>query len=562
MIGGFLIQKIYDEGYYDFIIDNALAYLYNSGDNVTPINEKNSILYIPSTETDICTLGEYPYRLFPSIFTLNAITDLEKSGIGKVQRNPNLALFGLGVVIGIIDTGINYQHQAFRFNDGTSRILSIWDQTIQEGKPPEGFSYGAEYNKDMINLALKSENPLSIVPSVDENGHGTAIASIVAGSENTEKSFSGIVPLSGLAVVKLKPPKQKTRDIFFIPEDAVCFQETDVMLGIRYLVNVARQLRHSLALCIAFGTSQGGHDSLGATSSYLSNISQLAQIGVAVAGGNEGNKQRHYFGTVDATTYTNEFELKVSSKDKNFSFEIWCDALSRLSIEVTTPTGETIAEIFPRFNQCRKFNFIYEPSLVWVNNIIVEEQTGDQMILIRMKNPLEGIWHFKVYNIENEVSSFHAWLPSGDLISTETFFLQSTPDTTLTSPGNAMNPMTVTAYNQNTDGILIESGRGYNRRNEIKPDFAAPGYNLSCATINGDYGSITGTGAATAYATGIVAMILEWAVVRGNYTSITGMDISRFLIRGASRDEGITYPNNIWGYGKIDINGVFEKLRL
>ncbi len=551
-----------DEGYYDFIIDNALADLYDSGDNMTPINEKSSIIYIPSAETDICTLGTYPYRVFPSVFTLGANVNLEKSGIGKVQRNPNLALFGLGVVIGIIDTGIDYQHQAFRYSDGTSRILSIWDQTIQDGKPPEGFPYGTEYDRDMINLALKSENPLAVVPSVDENGHGTAIASIVAGSENTEKSFTGIVPFSGLAVVKLKQPKQKIRDIFLLPDDAVCFQETDVMLGIRYLVNVARQLRRSLALCIAFGTSQGGHDSLGATSSYLSNISQLAQIGVTVGGGNEGNKQRHYFGTVDSKTFTNEFDLKVSSQDKKFSFEIWCDALSRFSIEITTPGGEIIPEIFPRFNQCRRYNFIYEPSLIWVNNNIVEEQTGDQMLLIRMQNPSEGNWHFKLHNIENVVSSFHAWLPSSDLISTETFFLQSTPDTTLTSPGNALNPMTVTAYNQEDDSILIESGRGYNRRNEIKPDFAAPGFNLTCATVNGGYGTITGSGAATAYATGIVAMILEWAVVKGNYTSITGMDISRFLIRGASRDEGITYPNNIWGYGKIDINGVFEKLTL
>jgi len=125
-----------------------------------------------------------------------------------------------------------------------------------------------------------------------------------------------------------------------------------------------------------------------------------------------------------------------------------------------------------------------------------------------------------------------------------------------------VNPMTATAYNQIDDSILIESGRGYTRNNTIKPDFAAPGYNLTCAALNGGYSTATGTGAASAYAAGIAAMLLEWAVIRENYMSITGMDIRRLLIRGASRDDELVYPNNIWGYGKININGVFEKLRI
>ncbi|MFA9464655.1 MAG: S8 family peptidase [Velocimicrobium sp.] len=536
--------------------------MYDTGDNLTPINEKYSIMFIPSGATDICTLGKYPYRFFPSIFTLTSTVDLEKSGIGKVQRNPSLALFGRGILVGIIDTGIDYQHKAFLYSDNTSRIISIWDQTIQDGVVPQGFSYGTEYTREQINIALKSNSPLLIVPSMDENGHGTAIASIAAGSQDLENSFSGVVPEAELVVVKLKEAKNRTRRMFLIPEDAICYQETDIMLGIRYLQNVALKLRRPLILCIAFGTSQGGHDSLGATSSYLGNINQRAQTSVSIAAGNEGNAQRHFFGVVNESTFTSDFELKVSKKDRAFSFEIWCDSLSRVSIEITSPTGETIPEEFPRFNICRKFTFIYESSVVWINNNALEEQTGDQMLLIRMENPLEGIWRFRLHNIENEVSSYHAWLPSGDLISGDTFFLQSNPDTTITSPGNSLNPMTITAYDQINDSILLESGRGYTRSNDIKPDLAAPGVNLTCATINGRYGALTGTGAATAYSCGISAMVLEWAVVRGNYSYITGMDIKRLLTRGAVREEGTVYPNNVWGYGKINIEGLFQKLRL
>lgn len=512
--------------------------------------------------TKVCDLGIYSYHVFPSVYILNSTVSLEKSGVGKVQRNPNLALFGNGVIVGIIDTGIDYQHPAFLNEDGTSRILSIWDQTIQSGKAPEGLHFGTEYTKEMINQALKSQNPLEIVPSIDENGHGTAIASIAVGTPDLDHDFSGIATSAELVVVKLKEAKKKIKAIHFIPEDALCYQENDVLFAARYLTETAKKMRRPLSLCIAFGTSQGGHDGRGATSTYFDYIMQMPQIAVSVAGGNEGNKQRHYYGTVDSQTFIKNIELKVSEKDREFAFEIWAYAPGRLSLEITTPGGETTREIFPQFNECRNFYFIYESSLVWVNNVIIEEETGDQMLLIRMQDPLAGIWNFKLRNLEREVSSFHAWLPAGDLISRETFFLESNPNTTITSPGTSPSPMTITAYNQENESILLESGRGYTRNNIIKPGFAAPGFQLTCATINGEYGEITGTGAAAAYAAGVVAMIFEWAVLRGNYTGITGTEISSLLKGGASRDKGISYPNNIWGYGKINIDGVFQRLRV
>jgi len=535
--------------------------LYSDEHNVTPINFRDSIVNVQAREPNACDLGIYPYSFFPSVFCLTSRLDFEKTGINKVQQNPNFALFGQGILVGIIDTGIDYQHKAFLNKDGTSRIVSIWDQTIQDGVPPEGMLYGTEYKNEEINLALKSDNPLAIIPSIDENGHGTAIASIIAGSDDIEQSFTGIVPFSDLIVVKLKQAKKNLRDITFVPEGPVCYQESDVMFATRYLFDTARRLRQPLAICIALGTSQGGHDGLGATSIYLAYINEIPQMAVVITAGNEGNAQRHYYGTVDNSRFQDEFDLKVSNLDKKFALEIWPYSPSRLTLEILTPMGESTQEIFPQLNACRKFTFFNTPTVIYVNNIIAEEETGEQLILVRMENVTEGIWRFRVRNIENSVSSFHVWLPAGDFISKETFFTEPNPDTTVLSPGNADKPITITAYNQNNDSILIESGRGYTRSTpNIVPELAAPGYNLSCAVPNGGYGNLTGTGAATAYSTGIVAMILEWAVLRGNYTTITGKDIKNLLIRGADREEGITYPNNIWGYGRINIDGLFRKL--
>ena len=148
------------------------------------------------------------------------------------------------------------------------------------------------------------------------------------------------------------------------------------------------------------------------------------------------------------------------------------------------------------------------------------------------------------------------------MISKETFFLQSSPETTITAPGNAEHVLTISAYNQDNNSILIESGRGYTSTGLVKPDLAAPGYQLTCANLFGGYGSYTGTGAAAAHSAGIVAMLLEWGVVRGNYSQLSGQDINRMLIRGANRADTTLYPNNIWGFGRIDINGVFQKMTI
>lgn len=557
------MNKILDENYYDLIIDKStIPASEQNSDNIISINERDALLHVLKTSTDVCILGKYPYHYFPSIFTLTSIISLERSGIRSIQLNPYLALNGRGVLIGIIDTGVDYRHPVFLNNDNTSRIISIWDQTIQENSPPAGFTYGTEYSREVINFALQSNDPLSIVPSTDTNGHGTAIASIVAGNTELENSFSGVVPESNMVVVKLKEAKQNLREVFFIPEDATCYQESDILLGIRYLINVAQTLKRPISLCIALGSSQSGHDGQGATSSYLDFLVRKPWIGVTVAAGNEGNSRRHFFGDVTAAPFLNDFELRVSNQDSMFSMEIWTDSPGSLAIEVVSPMGESTQLVYPRLNACVQHDFLLSPSVIWINNIILEQETGNQCILLRLRDPLEGIWIFRVQNLSNEEFSFHAWLPSGDLISSETFFLQSSPDTTITSPGNSEHVLTITAYNQDNNSILIESSRGYTRTNLVKPDLAAPGFELTCATLLQDYGTYTGTGAAAAHAAGIVAMILEWAIVRGNFTQITGNDINHLLMRGAERDGNLDYPNNIWGYGRINISGLFDRLTL
>lgn len=531
---------------------------YSTGDNITSLNNTHSLLHISKGIMDACDLGKNPYRSFPSVFTLTSSVSQDIPAKKSVQPNSYYSLLGQCLLIGVIDTGVDYQHQAFRNEDGTTRIFSIWDQTQQSGQPPEGFTFGTEYSRQQINTALLSDNSLSLVPSTDTNGHGTAIASIIAGSTDFENTFSGTVPYTELVIVKLKQAKQNLKKIFFIPEDTLCFQESDIILGIRYLTAISRKLTRPLVICLAMGNSQGSHDGQGITSRYLENLVHIPGIDVSIAAGDEGNSSRHYFNNIISAPYNNYFKLNIGNNDKRFAMEIWPYAPGRFSIEITSPDLETTGMIEASFNKCHSLTF--DQGTIWVNNIIFEEETGEQLILIRFENPMPGIWSFRIQSSENQSFYFHSWLPSGNLISNETYFLNASPDTTITNPGNSFNTMTVTAYNQFDCSILDESSRGYTSISLVKPDIAAPGYQIPCAVPGNQYGTMTGTGAAAAQAAGGIAMFMEWTHCKGNYTALTGKQINRIIIRGALRNSAYIYPNNIWGYGQLDVNELIDRI--
>ncbi|WP_313154362.1 S8 family peptidase [Lacrimispora sp.] len=552
------MERILDNNYYDLFVNNVLIPLHQKDSDITYLNERLSLEHVPAESMNACNLGLYSYNSFSSIYTLNSIVSLDKSGITAVQSDPDLSLFGKDVLIGIIDTGIDYRHQAFKNSDGTTRIQSIWDQTDQNGERPESFTFGSEYSRDLINKALQSDDPLSIVPSVDTNGHGTAISSIAAGTQTNDQRFRGVVPESDLVVVKLKNAKKNLKDIFLIPDELLCFQESDIMLAARYLAAVSQKLNKPMVICIALGTSQGGHDGNGPLSSYLDYLAQLPGIGVAVSAGNEGNKHRHYFNATLPEVFYSDFGLNAGNADSTFFMEIWASSPAQLSISITSPPRENTRLIPPSINSCINYNFNLSQTNVFINNIIYEQNTGDQLILLRFENTFPGTWNFHLENYNHESFSFHAWLPAGNLITDETYFINPDPNVTITSPGNALSVLTVTAYNQFNNYILEESGRGYTRLGAIKPDIAAPGYHIPCAVPGNKYGTATGTGAAAAHAAGVMAMVFEWGIVKENYIQMTGSLVNRQLIWYAMRDKAITYPNNIWGYGQVEINNLFE----
>ena len=229
-------EKIYSNDYVDFIISkDVLDVIDLSSDCIQRIDEEKDTYFYPRSFFRIFDFPADSYASVPKCYGLLDETALEVSGILKLQQQPALALKGQGVMIGFIDTGIDYRNPVFQYSDGTTRIYRIWDQTIRDGTKPEGIAYGSEYKTEQINAALRAENPLETVPSMDTNGHGTFVAGVACGSEDVEDNFIGAAPFSEIAVVKLKEAKTYLREFYFIPDSVPAYQENDIMMAVSYL---------------------------------------------------------------------------------------------------------------------------------------------------------------------------------------------------------------------------------------------------------------------------------------------------------------------------------------
>lgn len=549
----------------DYQFDLLLDYCFHR------ITNEWGILYIERIGDVNYDIGQLAYSLTPKCYGLmecNALQSLNaaqnydlntlslaESGILAVQREP-LNLTGKNVTIGFIDTGIRYQEPVFKDFAGRSRIVSIWDQTIQTGTPPEGFEYGTEYTNEMINEALASENPLSIVPSTDANGHGSVMASLAAGSPIDNGRFVGAAPDSQIAVVKLKEAKQYLRDYYKIPSGVPCYSEADILQAIQYLQKYALLLTRPLVICLGIGTSLGDHTGGGMLGNYIDYISMQKSRATVIAGGNEGNAAHHFFGEISVSETYQDVEIRVGEDDKGFIMDLWGDAPYFYNAAIRTPGGEIARWNNPRSYIPQEFTFIYEKSRIVIEYQLVESLSGAEVIRFRFSNPTQGVWSIRISSEGNTIGGqFNIWLPVTDFLSADTYFLESSPHTTITEPGYAHSATTVAGYQISNDSIAAFSGRGFARDNYIVPDIAAPGVNVSSP-----FGDRSGTSVAAAITAGGCAQFMEWAVVERNDILVNSVNVKNYLIRGAERDSFMEYPNREWGYGRLDISGIFEFL--
>ena len=537
------------------------------------------ILHMPLTP-DAVSMRVHPYYMIPSLFSPLDYNAMEASGILSAFNSPALNNQGKGVLIGLVDTGIDYRSPLFQNPDGTTRIAGIWDQSVPieedvlpagvpDYYPMGGSSYGTEYTREQINEALASDDPLSLVPTQDTIGHGTFLAGLAAGSSIPQEDFTGAAPEAELAVVKLKPAKKYLRDFYLIPSDAPAFQENDIMMGIKYLRMMADRLKKPLVILLAMGSNSGSHIGTSPLSQVTQNYSGFFGIITVIAGGNETGAAHHFYASIPAGTEYEDVEIRVGKEEaeRGFVLELWAADADTYTVGFISPSGERISRIPIIANNETSIPFLLDATTITVNYQLIEAESGSQLIFMRFQTPAAGIWTVRVYNTQRFKGTFHMWLPVQGMISEETVFLRPDPYSTITVPGNSRLPITVGAYDTSTGGIYIHSSRGFTPNQIVKPELAAPGVNILGPSVGRKPGSDTpmttrtGTSAAAAIAAGAAANLLGWGIVEGNYPTMSEASVKSYLIRGAQRNPALTYPNREFGYGTLDLFQTFLRLR-
>mgnify|MGYP002638469847 CR=1 FL=1 len=520
------------------------------------------VYYLDRSRVPPLSPANYLYRYIPQVYGLEAFPaagasvfdpqPLEASGI-LAQQRPPLELTGRGVIMAFIDTGISYENPVFRYSDGSSRILAIWDQTDQSGEPPAGISYGTEYTREQINEALASEDPHGVVPHRDEIGHGTALASAAAGSRlDGGVTFTGAAPDADIVVVKLKPAKKYLRDYYLLADDVPAYASDDILFAIRYAQDFAAPLTQPVVICLGLGTSLGSHNGASLVSEYLQNVAQRLSRAVVVSGGNEGNSAGHYRSVL--TTEMQRAEIRVGENTKGIMAELWGEAPSVYRISVRSPGGEVIPEVDFRVGVSVDYTFVYERTRVQIYYVPNERNTGDELLILRFVTPSPGVWTITVRGERTVPDNiFDIWLMSKQFIGGEAYFLTPTPEVTLTMPAYTENVISVSTYNSANGSFFYMSGQGFSRTGRIKPDLAAPG--VSVSTVRGPY---SGGAMAAAVLSGAAAQLMQWGVVEENMPLMSSRELRGYLTRGARQVAAEIYPSRQWGFGRLDMRKTFD----
>lgn len=562
-------EAIFSNEYYDLILETGARYaiqLKSESCSVT-VDSRLTMAYVSRQGMPELSIEDYTYSAIPNCFSTLNTSALEASNILKVQNIPTLDLRGEGVLLGFLDTGIDYTNPIFKSSDGKTRIAAIWDQTVQGGSHPKRFPYGAEYKREEIDRALQQEDPYTVVPQRDTDGHGTYVASVAAGSEDIAADFIGAAPRATIAMVKLKRAKQYLYDFWHLNPNTECYQENDLIMAAAYLNELAEELQMPLVLCVTVGSNLGNRGGSAIFDEFLNGIGALRHHVVVTAAGNEGGARHHFTGDFareekETNNQLQYVEIAVGKNVTGFVAELWAVAPELYSLEVLSPTGERVPRQRGANAQEREHRFVLENTRVSITYRIVGIRATRQLIFVRFTNPTEGVWTLFIYPEQIFNGTYQIYLPMTEHLTGEVIFLDPNPNETITLPGIAEIPMTAAGYDDKNNGVYINSSRGFTENGQVKPDLAAPAVNVYGAGLRGTYRTATGTSVASAITAGAAALFVEWAVVRGNEPDINSVDVKNYFLRGTRRTTSSIYPNRIVGYGSLDLLQVFNQIRL
>ena len=456
---------------------------------------------------------------------------------------------GANTLIGIVDTGIDYTHSAFINQDGKTRIVAIWDQTIGNDST---YGYGTVYDMDMINKALESPNPFEIVPHLDEIGHGTILAGIAGGYvKYDEGAYTGIAPGAQFVVVKLRPANDIIQNFYHGMYNPLGFSALDIALAFEYLSFLANQLKKPISICLPSGSNTGPHDGSDALDSIINDYSSNPGICSIISVGDEANKSHHASGNLQENNQQ-EVTLTIAKGQVGFITEVWAMFGDSIEVSLTSPKLEdgVAYTILLNTNEQHRLS---ETLTVWSMGSRYDIDTGSQVVSFRLENPVEGKWIIRVRGTTIINGNYHIWIPKTGMILPGTVLSPSDPFTTIYNTSTTKGVIAIGCYDEKSLTACSASGRGFTRISEVSPDFITYGLGIQGPLPGGKWGTISGTAPSNAITAGITSLVYDYQLSQEDNLANTVV-MKAILAESVRRQPIVAYPNPIAGYGVININ--------
>lgn len=535
------------------------AGLSGAGITVVPLLGGYAIVTLPESALEAYSARtqvefvEKPKRLYFSLYQAKGASCIRAVQTGGTLPGIGTAgLSGDGVLMGIVDSGVDYRHPDFCNADGTTRILKLWDQSAlpgvgeaaEENRPPQGYSLGVEYTQERINaaLALPPEEGYRIVPERDLSGHGTPVLGIAAGNGRASDGInSGVAYQSELIVVKLGLPRENS-----FP------RTTELMQGIDYLVRQALSLGRPMVINLSFGNNYGSHRGDSLLETYIDTVANMGRIVICAGTGNNGNDNLHTAGQV-MDQEIKEIELGVSPYEPVLNVQLWKAYADEMEVYLEHPSGMRIGPLYEELGP-QRYRAGDTEILIYYGKPgpfqITQEIYFD--FIPRGSYVDSGVWKILLRGRSIREGEYYLWLPGGGVLNPSTGFFLPQAQGTLTIPSTASRVITVGAYDSRLNAYADFSGRGSVNLVYRKPDLAAPGVDIIAPVPGGGYAPVTGTSFAAPFVSGAAALLMEWGIVRGNDPFLYGEKVKAYLRRGAKPLPAFgRYPNEEIGYGAL-----------
>jgi subtilisin family serine protease len=568
--------SVNETGYNCIIYTQFPEVLKANGINLQSIHPTFSVAWLSLDQiAKVSSLPEVSFVDAPKTIKKNNDITVASSGAALLHAGKldNTVYKGDGVIVAIIDTGIDWDHPDFRkLTDQTkSRILRIWDQTIYPIGPetsPTGFAFGVEYTQSQIENEIDG-TPAGFVREIDTDGHGTHVAGIAVGNGAALNSkYAGLAPNADIVIVKAGDGS---------------FDTSNIIVALDYLKNLATSLGKPIVVNMSLGSQGGAHDGTDPLEVAIDNFTDTASGRiVVVASGNENGDAIHKQVALPANgNATIDLQVPtVSTKESQdvFQFTAYANDTSTLSVVVNAPDGTQASSLANSGT-----SLMNGKAKVYISNFI-DAESGDRKMQVYVtrtttSTDVAGTWSLALTNTTTNTVTVDGWLDvKGDDYANMSV-TGGDSNYLVSIPGCANKAITVGAYMAKIDWYS-SAGNGYNytagiqddisgfssigprRDNVQKPNITANGQAIvSCLSsdsglandsaymvVNGLYRVEQGTSMATPAVAGCVALLLQ------KKPDATFTQIKTAITSTATKDSftGLT-DNNTWGSGKIDV---------